>query len=70
MVFTRLKIKNNIMYMVLPMMVASAIVLHGVQTFLSSVLSFVSGNTDDFKRKAACLDILAHLFETCEVFER
>lgn len=35
-----------------------------------SMLSFASGNTGDFKRQAAGLVILAHLFEVCEVFEQ
>jgi hypothetical protein len=35
-----------------------------------SMRSFASGNTGDFKRQAAGLVILAHLFEVCEVFEQ
>jgi len=35
-----------------------------------SMLEFASGNSNDFKRKAAGLSILAHLFEICEVFEQ
>lgn len=35
-----------------------------------SMVSFTSGNTEDFKRKASGLVILAHLFEICEVFEQ
>ncbi len=35
-----------------------------------AMLAFASGNTNDFKRKAAGLTILTHLFEICEVFEQ
>ena len=35
-----------------------------------SMLEFSSGYNSDFKRKAAGLAILAHLFELCEVFEK
>lgn len=34
-----------------------------------SMLLFASGNTNDFKRRAAGLTILSHLFEICEIFE-
>ncbi|CZH17943.1 Uncharacterised protein [Legionella pneumophila] len=35
-----------------------------------AMLTFASGNSGDFKRRAAGLVILSHLFEICEVFEQ
>jgi hypothetical protein len=39
-------------------------------TLFDSMMSFAGGQTHDFKRTAAGLIILVHLFELCEVFER
>lgn len=36
----------------------------------SHLLDFASGGSSDFKRRAAGLAVLAHLFEICEVFEK